>query len=99
MAKQGEMIRPGCELDVRVAMEVMGWHRHPDPMYQQWCEMAEDGTRRLLRACQPEHTVWPWRPSRDIADAWAVVEKMWSKFSWSLVDDEPPAVVARFWQG
>lgn len=77
----------GHELDVLVAEKVMGWkifnledHRGDhewldNPANYPHC-MVPDGGGGLLIWRAPRHDGDYWRPSRDIAAAWEVVEKM-----------------------
>lgn len=75
-------MKPGRELDALVAEKVMGWRvvREPQddgyggpPLPKPFLWAIGDGTPAVFREGQEPQ---PWSPSRDIAAAWEVVEKV-----------------------
>ena len=65
-------MKAGRELDAKVAVEVMGWHKDERPGYYHWLneEGGETGYDWL------EKPIKPFDPSTDIAAAWEVLEKL-----------------------
>lgn len=59
----------GPEMDALVAEKVMGWEVHPRNTAH-WRRKGDDGCDYRVMG-----DVGDWRPSRDIAAAWEVVEK------------------------
>ncbi len=65
-------MKAGRELDERVAVEVMGWHKDQRPDHYHWLneEGGETGYDWL------DKPIRPFDPSTNIAVAWEVLEKL-----------------------
>jgi Phage ABA sandwich domain len=73
-----DKLEAGPELDALVAREVMGWDAFGlDELWHIKGKRSTDVTEwGTPHACEGVTTNLMWRPSTDIASAWAVVEKM-----------------------
>lgn len=76
------------ELEVEVAVKVMGWpvytleqalHDGNTPRPHCLLTLVPDGTK-ALRVFDTNGNLYWWRPARDIAAAWLVVEKLRERF-------------------
>ena len=84
----------GQALDILVAEKLMGWERHPNPIYHAWYQRDSAGELRYRNeiACGGcgANGHQAWSPSTSITDAWEVVEKL--RADWALSLDNWPHV-------
>lgn len=73
-------MKPGPELNLKVALEIMGWEQHPD-----YKHLARDTRPQSLGAFMDIKTSLP-KYSEDIAAAWEVVEKLKSNSQNHMID-------------
>lgn len=76
-------MNPGKELDILVALKVMGWERHPD-----FSHLYRDTNRKEHGAFQVAEHIPNY--STDIAAAWDVFEKL------AIAPDAGPLAIERY---
>lgn len=75
-----DKVEAGPELDALVAEKVMGWKLHIEERGPHMGEIAPDGKLHLwIEGRVSKWNVLHWKPSRDIAAAWEVIEQLQSK--------------------
>jgi hypothetical protein len=68
------------EIDRLVAEKVMGWSIYKEKSGFEWYAVVEDGKFKFIRSVET------FEPTKDIRDAWKVVEKLRERRIFSLYD-------------